>query len=49
MASKTIGATEFKANCLRIFDEVDRTRESVTITKRGRPIAEVRPVTNPKG
>jgi prevent-host-death family protein len=49
VAGKTIGATEFKAHCLRIFDEVDRTRESVTITKRGRPVAEVRPVANPKG
>jgi prevent-host-death family protein len=41
---KTIGAAEFKAHCLRILDEVDRTRESVTVTKRGRPVAEVSPV-----
>jgi prevent-host-death family protein len=41
---KTIGAAEFKAHCLRILDEVDRSRESVTVTKRGRPVAEVRPV-----
>jgi prevent-host-death family protein len=41
---KTIGAAEFKAHCLRILDEVDRSRESVTITKRGRPVAEVWPV-----
>jgi prevent-host-death family protein len=44
MAGKTIGAAEFKAHCLRILDEVDRSRQTVTITKRGRPIAEVRPV-----
>jgi prevent-host-death family protein len=44
MAGRTIGAAEFKAHCLRILDEVDRNRESVTITKRGRPVAEVRPV-----
>ena len=41
---KIIGAAHFKAHCLQILDEVDRTRESVTITKRGRPVAEVRPI-----
>jgi prevent-host-death family protein len=44
MPGKTIGAAEFKAHCLRILDEVDRSRQSVTVTKRGRPVAEVRPV-----
>ncbi len=38
---KMIGAAEFKAHCLRILDEVERTGEPVTITKRGRPVAEV--------
>ncbi len=42
---KMIGAAEFKAHCLRILDEVERTGEAVTITKRGRPIAEVKPLT----
>lgn len=41
---KTIGAAEFKAHCLRILDEVQRSGESVTITKRGKPVAEVTPV-----
>ena len=41
---KLIGAAEFKAHCLRILDEVERTREPVTITKRGKPVAEVNPV-----
>jgi prevent-host-death family protein len=45
---KIIGAAEFKAHCLRILDEVDRSRESVTVTKRGRPVAEVHPVAKPK-
>ena len=40
---KVIGAAEFKAHCLRILDEVDRTGESVTITKRGRPVGELHP------
>lgn len=38
---KMIGAAEFKAHCLRILDEVERTGEPVTITKRGKPVAEV--------
>jgi prevent-host-death family protein len=42
---KVIGAAEFKAHCLRILDEVERTREPVTITKRGRPVGELRPAT----
>lgn len=42
--SRSIGAAEFKAHCLRILDEVDRTGEPVTITKRGRPVGELRPV-----
>ncbi|HEX8640700.1 MAG TPA: type II toxin-antitoxin system prevent-host-death family antitoxin [Allosphingosinicella sp.] len=41
---KTMGAAEFKAHCLRILDEVQRSGESVTITKRGKPVAEVKPV-----
>lgn len=42
---KMIGAAEFKAHCLRILDEVERTGQPVTITKRGRAVAEVKPVT----
>lgn len=41
---KMIGAAEFKAHCLRILDEVQSSGEPVTITKRGRPIAEVKPI-----
>lgn len=42
--NKRIGAAAFKANCLRILDEVDRSGEPVTVTRRGRPVAEVKPV-----
>jgi prevent-host-death family protein len=41
---KMNGAAEFKAHCLRILDEVERTGEPVTITKRGRAVGELRPV-----
>ena len=42
---KQIGAAEFKTHCLRILDEVERSGEPITITKRGRAVAEVKPVT----
>jgi len=38
-----IGATEFKAKCLAILDEVSKTGEPVTILKRGRPVASLVP------
>lgn len=34
-----ISATEFKAKCLRLLDEVQRTGEDLVISKRGRPVA----------
>ena len=40
---KTIGASEFKAKCLAILDEVSRSGEVVTILKRGRPVAQLVP------
>ncbi len=35
--------SEFKAKCLAVVDQVDRTGEPVTILKRGRPVARVVP------
>ena len=47
---RTIKASEFKARCLAILDEVERTGEPVLISKRGRPVAElVRPRTARRG
>ena len=40
---KTINAAEFKAKCLAILDEVDRTGEPITILKRGKPVARLVP------
>lgn len=40
---KTIGASEFKAKCLAILDEVNQTGEPVTILKRGKPVAQLLP------
>jgi prevent-host-death family protein len=43
MAAIVINATEFKAKCLSILDEVQKHGNTVTVTKRGRPVATVGP------
>jgi prevent-host-death family protein len=40
----TMNASEFKAKCLSILDEVERTGQVITVLKRGKPIAQVVPV-----
>jgi prevent-host-death family protein len=41
--TKFVKASEFKAKCLALMDEVARTGKSVVITKNGKPIAELVP------
>ena len=41
---KTMAAGEFKAKCLKVMEQVQATRETVVITKRGRPVAKLVPV-----
>jgi prevent-host-death family protein len=41
---KTIKASEFKAKCLKLMDEVAETEETIVITKNGRPVAQLGPV-----
>lgn len=48
MNTKTIPAGAFKARCLAIMDEVASKRESVIITKRGKPVAKLVPVEKEK-
>ena len=38
-----ISAGKFKAQCLKLMDEVKNRREEVVITKRGRPVARLVP------
>ncbi len=40
----TVAATEFKAKCLSLLDEVNRNREEVIVTKRGKPVAKLVPL-----
>jgi prevent-host-death family protein len=46
MDNKTryVPAAVFKANCLRMMDEVARQRRPIIITKRGKPVAKLVPV-----
>lgn len=37
-------ASEFKARCLAVLDEIQQTGRELTITKRGKPVAKVVPV-----
>jgi prevent-host-death family protein len=41
--TRIIKASEFKAKCLALMDEVERTGTGVVITKRGKPVAELVP------
>jgi prevent-host-death family protein len=45
---KTVPAGQFKAKCLAIIDEVNATGETVVITKRGVPAAQLTPVEQKK-
>ena len=40
---RTVKASEFKAKCLKIMDEVAASGETVVITKNGIPITELVP------
>jgi prevent-host-death family protein len=47
MKPMVIGATEFKAKCLSLLDELEETGGEITVTKRGKPVATVQPVKKP--
>lgn len=40
---RTISISEFKATCLALLEDVRQTGEPIIVTKRGVPIAEVKP------
>lgn len=43
-----MSATEFKARCLALLDEVAKTGEVITVLKHGKPVAQVVPAV-PRG
>jgi prevent-host-death family protein len=47
MSVRTISASEFKARCLAMLDEVAATGEEIVITKHGRPVAQLSAASEP--
>ncbi len=45
---QTIQASQFKAKCLALMDEVARTGQTILVTKNGKPVAELRPHRSPR-
>lgn len=41
---RTMAAGKFKAQCLAVMDEVQARRETVVVTKHGRPVAKMVPL-----
>jgi prevent-host-death family protein len=43
MVMKSVPISEFKAKCLGLIEQVDKTRQPLQITRHGRPVAELIP------
>lgn len=43
----TVAASEFKAKCLGLLDQVADSGETIVVTKRGRPVARLMPLDEP--
>jgi prevent-host-death family protein len=48
MTVRTVSASQFKAQCLAMLDEVAATGEEIVVTKRGHAVARVSPMSEPK-
>jgi len=46
---KQIPVSQFKANCSALVEQVRKTKRSIQLTRRGKVIAEIRPVPSEKG
>ena len=44
---QTIKASEFKAKCLSLMDQVNETQEEIVITKNGKPVSKLVPFHKP--
>ncbi len=44
MDNEQIPAGQFKTHCLKLLDEVNQTHRSLVITKHGKPVAKVVPI-----
>jgi prevent-host-death family protein len=48
MGNDIVAASQFKQHCLELIDDVERTGQSVVITKHGRPVARLCPLPVPR-
>ena len=44
---KSVAAGKFKDQCLKLLETVMETREPIIVTKRGRPVAKLVPISKP--
>jgi len=45
---RSIPAARFKAQCLKLLDDVAETGETIVVTKRGKPVAKLQPIDEPR-
>ena len=45
---KKMAAGAFKAHCLKVMDEVQKKRETIVITKHGKPVVKIVPTDQDK-
>jgi len=45
---RSIPAARFKAQCLKLLDDVAETGETIVVTKRGKPVARLEPIEEPR-
>ena len=45
---KTIPVSEFKAKCIGLLKQVQKTKKPLVVTLRGKPLARVEPIVQPK-
>jgi antitoxin (DNA-binding transcriptional repressor) of toxin-antitoxin stability system len=48
MTNRIVKASEFKAKCLKLMDEIAASGDTITVTKNGRPVVDVRAAQRPK-
>ncbi|HXE43647.1 MAG TPA: type II toxin-antitoxin system Phd/YefM family antitoxin [Conexibacter sp.] len=48
MVMQHISASQFKAHCLSLLDDIALTGEEIVVTKRGRPVARLVAVDEPQ-
>jgi len=41
-----MNAAQFRANCFKLIDQIQNTKDEIIITKRGKPMAKLVPIAN---